>query len=805
MKRFILLTAMLWVWQGGTAFGLPARYMEKLDRGVVAVSKGSSTVYVSWRMLGTEPEHVSYHVYRNGTKITASPIATSCNYLDTAGSTTATYSVAAVIDGVEQDRSDPVSVWGSYYLGSGKYVGYKDIPLQRPVGGTTPDDVDYTYSPNDVSVGDLDGDGEYEIVLKWDPSNSKDNSQSGYTGNVYLDAYEMDGTFLWRIDLGINIRAGAHYTQFMVYDLDSDGKAEVVCKTADGTMDGAGTVLGNEAADYRNSSGYILTGPEYLSVFNGESGAFIDTVDYVPARGSVSAWGDNYGNRVDRFLACVAYLDGEHPSVVMCRGYYTRSVLAAWDLVDGELVKRWVFDSNTSGNGAYYGQGNHNLSVADVDADGCDEIIYGSCTIDHDGSGLYSTGLGHGDALHVSDMDPDRPGLEVWQCHEESITGATYRDAATGEILINHFNAGDVGRGVAAHIDSRYPGYQLFSYATNGVYSVDGTQISDVGWPSNAKMMGHLAWWTADLQREFFSIAGSTGGPILEKWTGSGTTRYISLYNIPASYTSDSINGSKGNPNLSGDILGDWREEIILRSSDNTKLRLFITTEVTAHRIFTLMHDPQYRLAMAWQNVGYNQPPHPGFYIGEGMSAPPAPNIVLAEPVPLPDAPTGLTAVGGDGQVELSWTAPANADSYSVKCWITSGGPYTEIGTPDTTNYVHLGTPNGTNFYYVVSAVNSAGEGGLSDEVHAVPSVVIAPDEYRISSYESLGSAGFLLTLSNGIPGHVYQLLSSASLLPADWQPVGESFLGNGVFIQFEVPIAGAETNRYFKLSVQRQ
>ena len=304
----------------------------------------------------------------------------------------------------------------------------------------TPTGEVYTYSANDCSVGDLDGDGQYEIIVKWDPSNSKDNAQSGYTGNVYLDAYKMDGTQLWRIDLGRNIRAGAHYTQFMVYDLDGDGRAELACKTAPGTVDGIGqnVILAgdNPSADYRNSSGYILSGPEYLTIFNGLTGAAVATTYYNPPRGTVSSWGDSYGNRVDRFLACVAYLDGVRPSLVMCRGYYTRAVLAAWDWRDGVLTQRWTFDTNTSGNSEYTGQGNHNLSVADVDGDGKDEIVYGACSIDDNGTGLYTTGLGHGDAMHVGDLDPDRPGLEVFQVHESpSAAGAEFRDAATGALI----------------------------------------------------------------------------------------------------------------------------------------------------------------------------------------------------------------------------------------------------------------------------------------------------------------------------------------------------------------------------------
>jgi hypothetical protein len=590
-----------------------ARYMENLDRGVVAVWMGSNRVWVSWRMLGTDPSNVGFNVYRNGTKINSSVITSVTYYIDTAGSQTASYYIRPVINGVEQAASKSVTPWANFY---------KRINLRRPSGGTTPDGVSYTYSPNDCSVGDLDGDGEYEIVVKWDPSNSKDNSQSGYTGNVYLDAYKLDGTFMWRIDLGINIRAGAHYTQFMVYDLDSDGKAEIACKTAPGTRDGTGTYLhtgpagsDNDSADYRNSSGYILTGPEYLTVFRGTNGAEIVTVNYVPARGTVSSWGDSYGNRVDRFLACVAYLDGVHPSLVMQRGYYTRMVLAAWDFNGSSLTQRWVFDSNNSGYSSYAGQGNHNLSVGDVDGDGKDEIIEGACAIDDNGAGMYVTGLGHGDAMHLGDLNPDRSGLEVWEVHESTSASYGYEmhDARTGQIIWGANTGTDNGRGLAADIDSRYRGYEMWSASGTGVYSCTGTQIS-----TSKPTINFRIYWDGDLLDEILD------GTVIDKWNGNGTTRVLTGYNYE---TASAINGTKNTPCLSADILGDWREELILRTSDNTALVIFTTTTETNFRMYTLMHDPQYRLSIAWQNVAYNQPPHLGFYLYDGN--PPTPDIIL--------------------------------------------------------------------------------------------------------------------------------------------------------------------------------
>ncbi|MEK4433553.1 MULTISPECIES: rhamnogalacturonan lyase [Paenibacillus] len=597
-----------------TAFGLGntpvteaagTRQMEFLDRGVVAVKTGTG-VFVSWRLLGTEGSNVSFNVYRDGTKVNASPITNSTNLQDASGTSSSKYTVRAVVGGTEQSASAAASVWGNNYL---------SVPLSIPAGGTTPDGVAYTYSANDASAGDLDGDGEYELIVKWDPSNSKDNSQSGYTGEVFIDAYKLNGTRLWRISLGKNIRAGAHYTQFMVYDLDGDGKAEVAMKTADGSKDGTGTVIGDASKDYRNSSGYVLSGPEFLTIFNGQTGKALSTVNYEPARGNVSDWGDNYGNRVDRFLAAIAYLDGERPSLVMARGYYTRTVLVAYNWRNGQLTKQWTFDSNTSGNSGYAGQGNHNLSVADVDGDGKDEIIYGAMAVDDNGKGLYTTGLHHGDAMHLSDLDPDRAGLEVFQVHETpSNAGVEFRDARTGQLIWGIPTTKDIGRGMAADIDPRYKGAEV--WADGGLYTAKGQKIGTT-LPSSTNFG---IWWDGDLLRELLDSNR------IDKWdyANSKTVNLLTASGV------SSNNGTKSTPNLQADLFGDWREEVVWRTSDSSALRIYTTTAVTDKRIYTLMHDPVYRLGIAWQNVAYNQPPHTGFYLGEGMSTPPVPNIHYA-------------------------------------------------------------------------------------------------------------------------------------------------------------------------------
>jgi len=595
------------------------RQMEKLGRGVVAVNQGDGKVYVGWRLLGTDPDDIAFNLYRSAgdaepVKLNKGPIAESANFADTGVNLgeSNSYFVKPVLKGAEQAPLGVPSGTSSAVFtlrANAPARQYISIPLATPAG----------YTPNDASVGDLNGDGEYEIVLH-QAGRGRDNAQSGTTTEPILEAYRLDGVFLWRINLGRNIREGAHYTQFMVYDLDGDGKAEVACKTADGTIDGKGKTIGDANADYRNSRGYVLDGPEFLTIFDGQTGAALATTDYIPPRGDVRDWGDDYGNRVDRFLACVAYLDGERPSLVMCRGYYTRAVLAAWNWRDGKLTRVWTFDSDdgAAGNGAYRGQGNHNLSVGDVDSDGKDEIVYGACCIDDNGKGLYTTGLGHGDAMHLSDIDPDRPGLEVWAIHERPRHpyGANLRDAATGKVIWG-LQLTDPGRGVALDIDPRHRGYECWANNSDGLYNCKGEKICD----SKPRSCNMGIWWDGDVLREILD------GAAIDKWDyANGTTNRL--------FTAEGCsrnNGTKSNPCLCADILGDWREELICRTSDNAELRIYTTTITTDHRFYTLMHDPIYRLSVAWQNVAYNQPTQPGFYFGEGMATPPSPNIRIAE------------------------------------------------------------------------------------------------------------------------------------------------------------------------------
>ena len=582
---------------------------EHLGRGVIAIRENPSTVAVSWRYLSSDPMDESFDVYRNGEKVNKYPIRNATFFQDIyKGTESVLYTVKAI-----QSKTE-----SNYQLPSDAPAGYLNIPLNRPENGTTPAGQSYFYAPNDASIGDVDGDGEYEIILKWDPSNAHDNSHDGYTGEVYFDCYKLNGQHLWRINLGRNIRAGAHYTQFMVFDFDGDGKAEVVMKTADGTVDGKGKVIGNADADYREAGtfdpsrnqmmkqGRILKGKEYLTVFSGDTGEALHTIDYIPARGNVADWGDAKGNRSDRFLACVAYLDGVHPSVVMCRGYYTRTVLAAFDWNGKELKNRWVFDSNHPGCEQYAGQGNHNLRVGDVDGDGCDEIIYGSCAIDHNGKGLYSTRMGHGDAIHLTHFDPSRKGLQVWDCHENKRDGSTYRDAATGEVLLQIKSNTDVGRCMAADIDPTHPGVEMWSGDSQGIRNVKGEIIA----PKMRNMPTNMAvWWDGDLLRELLD----RNMIIKYDWENK---KFVPLVKFTGTLFN---NGTKSNPCLQGDIIGDWREEVLVRSENNAALRLYVSTIPSEYRFHTFLEEPIYRISIATQNVGYNQPTQPGFYFGPDL------------------------------------------------------------------------------------------------------------------------------------------------------------------------------------------
>lgn len=589
------------------------RHMEDLGRGLLAVQTDSG-IYVNWRITAQEWSGTAYNLYRNGVKLNSAPLTGASNYVDAEGDAQDTYAVSAVKNGVEGPCSRAVAVQEKPYV---------SIPLRKlPVAG---------YEPNDATVADLDGDGEMELILKrlypdWSPS-ARHFSR--------IEAYELDGTLLWSIDVGPNILSDVE-TNVAAYDFDCDGRAEVFMRTSEGTVFGDGAQIGDtnhdgitnyrsaswagRGGDYPNYSTYLCDGPEFLSLIEGTTGRELDRVDFIE-RGNVRDWGDGYGHRANKFFFGAAYLDGKRPSLFIARGIYTRTVMRTYDVTPEKRLKlRWTFDSND--HPAYAGQGNHNMTIADVDGDGCDEIVYGSMTVDHDGQGLYSTGLGHGDAIHVGDFDPYHRGLEVFACHEHKPYGTSFRDGRTGQILLRHTTAKDCGRCMAANVTELYPGAELWG----------GGQMYSAVWRRPVEGIGNgvsenfRIYWDGDLLDETFDYRNVNEA---KAGRGEGTVYKFGVGPIFVTSGCATNNYTKGNPCFQGDILGDWREEFIMRTQGNDTLRIYFTTIPTEHRLYTLLHDSQYRQALCWQMCGYNQPPHVSFFLGEreGILLPPPPAV----------------------------------------------------------------------------------------------------------------------------------------------------------------------------------
>ena len=700
--------------------------MESLDMGLVAVPSGNSGNFVSWRLLGTDNKNVTtFDLLRDGETIATDLKKT--NYQDAQGTATSRYQVLKKVSGNESGITTEVTPWGQKYL---------SLKLDRPAGGVHYDWGDdeyrtfqavspYAYCPNEMSVGDVDGDGQYELILKWESTHEADNHDNyGHTGISIIDCYKIDRSaegncrLLWRIDLGKNIRDGAHYTQFMVYDFDGDGKAEMMCKTAAGSKDGLGNYVTEAATDvvikgqdnskdYRNDRGHIIKGPELLTVFNGETGAAIHTTWYLPGRAGTGSktpsgkaaieggcelgrvsdfpkdfWGDDYGNRSERFLGGVAYVNGADKTAcgIFGRGYYTKAYVWAvsfdgqrlhtewlhcspnrtqWLIytrhpeegqtgltvtVDGDELKRIPLKTaptNTGGlktsdsEGGYTGSntlfsnGNHNLSVADVDGDGFDEIIYGSSALDHDGTLLYATGYGHGDAIHLGKLMPDREGLQVFQVHEEKMKNGfgswDIHDACTGEILQHGGPDGiDNGRGMAGDLTGK-DGYEFWSSGERtprNAVSGKSTNIKNCS-------VNYRIYWDGSVQDQLFDggysyardvidgmwLQTSHADPVITKWNGSKFTTIASFNTAEYNY-GQSSNYTKATPVLQADLLGDWREELILwNRNDSSEIMLYTTTIPTQYAVPTLMHDHVYRMGICWQNTAYNQPPHLGYYL----------------------------------------------------------------------------------------------------------------------------------------------------------------------------------------------
>ena len=601
----------------GSIFAFSQPYSgEKLSRGLIGIPTEEG-MYFSWRMTLEDAAGLQFDLYRSSNggaevKLNKEPIDRTSDFLDR--------TVDYTVDNrwTLKATTGEVATWTR--LKGEERNPYLSIPICKPEDGEIAGEP-FTYTANDCSVGDLDGDGEYEIILKWSPSNSKRPPQRGFTGNTYLDAYKMDGTRLWRIDLGPNVRSGAATTNFLVFDFDGDGCAEICCKTGDGTVDGLGHRIGDAQVDWRTwdkkspTYGKIVNGPEYLTVFEGRTGKELDSKEYIPTRYPLDGWGgvggncgnDNTGGRSDRFTAGVAFLDGKTPSPVMVRGWYGRTVVAAWTFTNGALKHTWTFDSAAPGWETYSGMGNHSVTVADFDGDGCDEICVGAMTVDHDGKGLFTTGLRHGDALHAGRFIPSRQGMQVFGVHENEGDNEIVKrtpavamfDGATGEIIWQDGLGQDAGRGVAADVDPRYDGAECWCNR-GGLRRGDTGEIICNRKPDSCNF---TIYWDADPLAELLDHVSISKW----NWNAESTDLLLKAEGVVSN------NGTKGNPCLSGDILGDWREEVIWPSEDQTELRIYSTTIPAVDRRATWMNDRQYRLAIAWQNVAYNQPPHPSF------------------------------------------------------------------------------------------------------------------------------------------------------------------------------------------------
>ncbi|WP_295152852.1 rhamnogalacturonan lyase [uncultured Ruminococcus sp.] len=586
----VQLTASAAYGQGGNGQAI----MEYLDRGIYAIRSGNG-MFISWRYNANDTDDTEFRLYRDGSLIYTSKAGQATNYWDPNGSDNSVYRVDTIVNGTVKSSDNCKFTSGSNYF---------DIKLNNPDSSK--------YSPNDCCVGDVDGDGQYEIIVKWDPNDSQDNSKTGYTSKVYIDCYTLTGKQLWRIDMGRNIRAGQHYTQMCVADFDCDGKAELITKTCDGTVDGTGKVIGNASANYVDSAGTVLTGPEYLTLFEGATGKALDTIDFPVPRGTAtgntakSTWGDNYGNRCERYNAAIAYLDGVHPSAVYGRG---------------KLVKRWVYDTGFNTSDPAYGQGNHNVMVADFDNDGKQEVCMGASCFDDNGKLLWSTGKGHGDAMHVGDLDPTHEGIEVFLCHEGGRYGISLIDGRNGNTIWHYDGDKDTGRCCSDNILAGNGTAEMWgSRPAGAVYNAKGQQIG-----SKQPSTNFLIYWDGDLERELLDNI------YISKMTGIDTYQTI--------FTADgcaSNNGTKAVPCLTADIFGDWREELVLRTSDNSKLRVFCTNTETSIRMTTLMHDMQYRMQVGCEQSSYNQPPHTSYYLGSETSVPGRPDIKLNNTPPEP-------------------------------------------------------------------------------------------------------------------------------------------------------------------------
>ena len=738
-----------------------------LNRGLIAVnlsSSGGSGNLVSWRYRESDQNKVKFKLFRGSTATTQNTkvnngkyIYNRTNFLDASAGTSSYYRLE-VYDLEDNLIETEVSrkTWSNQSF---------EIPTSTP---TDTRGLGATYTPNDASFCDMDGDGEYEIVLKWEPSNAKDAASGGVTSSNYIDCYKLNGTQLWRIDIGPNLRSGAHTSPFLCWDFDGDGYGELICKTAPGTIDGEGNyvIMGNDdpTKSWLNGRGKPDAGPEYVTVFDGLTGANLSTISYHTKYGDVSTsfWGDNEQNRSERYLACVAYLDGKTPSAVMCRGYYSGAALGAYDWDGSQLKLRWLHRSSTSGK-ELWGEGAHFVISGDVDNDGCDEIVYGSACLDHDGKTMvYRTGLGHGDALHLGDFDWNNDGLEVFMPHEKKPFGFDLRDARTGKLLVHQTADGDTGRGLAANFDSSHDGAELMASCTGALMDCKGNAIAD-SWAigNSGAGINNRIYWDGDPYDEFFDKS------IIAHWNANG--KYFDRIQVNGSnYTPGNLcNYTKFNPCVLGDILGDWREEIVTYNGETNALIITTTNSESNYRIPHLMDNRQYAELIANQNCAYNQPPH--------LSYDPA--RTHTKVVTLPES--GWMPV----YTEYALQAPTNAKAYYVTNFDTAADTLKMTAIETTIppcGFLLKGKP-GTEVRMKPASVKAAaysankllGDGYLPTTLESTNTVSYYQWGYR----EGIGLGFFRIDYAT-IPADETYLKISSSARDAEYYLIGEKAVG---------------------------
>lgn len=632
-------------------------------------SSGISSALISWRLLKTDPSNIAFDIYKSvdgeaEVKLNEEPISNTTSWVDADIDVSKTNVYRVTLANQTETLCDYT------FTSEMAEKFYHEIRLNLNVP-----DASITYSPDDIQLGDLDGDGELEIVVKREPYDGA-NMGVWFNGTTLLEAYKMDGTFLWQIDLGINIRSGSHYTSYILYDFDGDGLCEIAFRSSEGTKFADGKIItdaNGKINDYRNrqtdgkgwysgaaiardlndpstatTCGLIMEGPEYISICRGYDGREITRIDNIPRGGEGSKvsrakywseyWGDDFGNRMDRFFIGVAYLDGipdeatgvrtTNPSLIISRGIYKNWQVWALDLKGNELVPRWKFDTADHAS-KWKGMCSHCFRVADLDGDGKDEILYGSAAIDDDGSELWCNGNGHGDILHVGKFIKDRSGLQIVASFEEAKDyegqGNGYAcqviNARDGSMITGHgrnlpVDASDVGRCIVADVDPDSPDFEYWSSTQEGMFSCNGTGLVSTTYPTgigSGVMYNVAIYWSGQSTREMLDrgcIVSYKANPDVNK---SNKNRLIAfdLYG-----SNQGNHASKYNPCYYGDFLGDYREEVILGSSDYKSIYIFSTNHPTTHRLPHLMTDHNYDMSQAMQNMGYNQGTNLGYYVG---------------------------------------------------------------------------------------------------------------------------------------------------------------------------------------------